>query len=118
MMRRLSQDHRKTTTSKTRSDLVQKDKERVYKTLTKEERKREEERREEKRKSLTARLAEIGAKVWKEADKMAVDFGFDSQHWYYYILQNARLARSSRKPNRWNAFVAIMLESINARKCC
>ena len=84
----------------------------------KEERKREEERREEKRKSLTARLAEIGAKVWKEADKMAVDFGFDSQHWYYYILQNARLARSSRKPNRWNAFVAIMLESINARECC
>lgn len=117
LMRRLEPNQRKTLTSKTRTDIhLQQKKNRIYHKLTAAERKAQGERRDEKRTALNTRLNGCDAALWEMAEGMATDFGYDALHWYHFILQNARISKSRRKVNRWNAFVAITLESVNASK--
>lgn len=115
LMQRLEPKHRTLHTSKTRTDIhLQQKKSRIYNKLTTAERKAQNERREKKRELLNARLKSCDAVVWKLAEDTAAEFGYDAYHWYHHILQNARMAKKQRKANRWNAFVAMFLEPINA----
>lgn len=117
VMRRLDTKTRKTLTSKTRTDIhLQQKKNRIYHKLTAAERKAQEERREDKRTRLNARLKGCDAAIWEMAEELAKEFGYDALHWYHRLLQNARIAKTERKVNRWNAYVAMSLEAANAGK--
>ncbi|KAK7685836.1 hypothetical protein QCA50_011182 [Cerrena zonata] len=115
LMRRLAPKHRRILTSRSRTDVHLKLKRtRVYHKLTPAEKMAQGKKRAERRKRLNDRLKDCDATIWSLAVGLATDFGYNAHHWYHRMMQNARIAKSERKVSRWNAFVALTLEAINA----
>lgn len=44
-------------------------------------------------------------------------YGNSVEHWYDRIMQSSRLAKTSRRTNRWNVYVSLRLRELNLGRC-
>lgn len=71
-------------------------------------------KRKQRKKDLNDALTEARRRIWDEARKLREQFGTHTEQYYYeQLLQTSRLAKSTRKVNRWNAYLHQEVKRIN-----
>lgn len=109
----LQAKHRRVLSTKTRSDLFYQARRQVVHKLTPEERKGRNQRRKNDRDKVGLAMAAAVKRVRVVASDLSKKLGGSLERWHRKLMQNARIARARRKPNRWNAFLSKRLEEIN-----
>ena len=70
--------------------------------------------RKQRKKDLNEALAEARARIWDEAKHLRERFGAHTEQYYYeQLLQTGRLMKTTRKVNRWNAFLHAEVKHMN-----
>ena len=70
--------------------------------------------RKQRKKDLNEALAEARARIWDEAKHLRERFGAHTEQYYYeQLLQTGRLMKTTRKVNRWNAFLHAEVKRMN-----
>ena len=78
----------------------------------------DKEKQEKRRKELCTALADAQRVLKDEAAKLHERFGDHSLEWYQRaILQDARITKTQRSPNRWNIFQREALLKMNGSTC-
>lgn len=116
MIKRMQAKHRKVRSSKTRTDLHLHKIRPGGKVLTPAEKGERHKTRVEKKEKVDNKMKDARSRIWTIAVEMSVELGNTPEYWHRRLMQNARIAKSTRKPNRWNAYTSIKLEEINAGK--
>ena len=113
-MASLQPRHRRVLSTKTRSDIFHQMKRHVVHKFTPEERKEISKRRSTRKDKVEKALAQAVVDIRATAQKVANELGGEMEYWRRKLMQNARIAVTRRKVNRWNAFLSKRLEEINA----
>lgn len=114
-MRRLAAQQRRMATSRLQASLRTKKKHPPRK-LTPEELKNRREKRKENQQDADEKIARAKDAIWEVCEGLATDLGKTPAHWQRFLMQLLRLAASERKTSRWNAFISLFLERLNAGK--
>lgn len=112
-MRRLDRMRRLLTKTKKRSDVNFK-KNYVKRSLTYAERKSRRLKWQARRGDIRNDLKGIRADIMEMAVAMAEKHGNTKEYWYTRIMQEARVTKSKRKVNSWNAYQSLRLRQLNA----
>lgn len=97
----------------TRTDLHLQKKRGGGRVLTPAEKAARNARWQKKRDAVNLRLGKNRNRIWAIALELSVEFGKEAAHWHRTLMQIARISKSKKKPNRWNAYRAIKLKEIN-----
>lgn len=116
LLKRVQAKHRKIRSSKTRTDLHLQKSRPGGKVLTPAEKTVRNQTRQDKRDRVNNKMKDARGRMWAIAVEFSAEFGNTPEYWHQRMMQNARVAKSTRKPNRWNAFVSVQLEEINTSK--
>ena len=111
--RRLDDSHRKVRSSLSRTDLHLQKKRGGGRVLTPAEKTEKDAKRKKRRTNLNIRLGKARSRIWSLAVELSVEFGHGSKHWHRTLMQLARVGKSKKKPNRWNAYRAIKIKEKN-----
>lgn len=114
-MRRLATQHRNLVTSRLQANLSIK-KKRAARKPTPEELKDRRERKKASDLNFNDKITRAQAILWEVFEGLATDLGKTPAHWQRHLMQLLRVAMSERKTSRWNAFLSISLEKVNAGK--
>lgn len=115
-MRRLALQHRHLAIARAQNDLHIKKKKREARKVTPEERKNRMERKKDSDKLQNDKITTAQDTIWNVCVGLSEDLGKTPQYWQRFLMQLLRIATSERKTSRWNAYLSLSLEEVNAGK--